>query len=66
MAEICPILMIAVKEPGFISDLEEKQARCFREGCAWYVSSGSQGEGNCAIKILAESCHPVSSKVTYE
>ncbi len=55
MSEICPLLMIAVKESGFISDLEEKQARCLKEDCAWFVSSEEQGKGECAIKILAES-----------
>ena len=55
MSDICPILMIAVKEPGFISDLEEKQARCLKEDCAWFVTSDDQGKGECAIKVLAES-----------
>ena len=55
MSEICPLLMIAVKEPGFISDLEEKQARCLKEDCAWYMSSEVEGKGGCAIKVLAES-----------
>jgi hypothetical protein len=54
MSEICPLLMIAVKEPGFISDLEEKQARCLKEDCAWFVSSADQGKGECAIKALAK------------
>jgi hypothetical protein len=55
MSEICPILMIAIKEPGFISDLEEKQARCLKEECAWFVASEDQGKAGCAIKVLAES-----------
>ena len=52
MSEICPLLMISVKESGFISDLEEKQARCLREDCAWFVSSEIQGKEGCAIKLL--------------
>lgn len=47
--------MIAVKEPGFISDLEEKQSRCLKADCAWFVASEDPGKEGCAIKVLAES-----------
>ena len=62
MSEICPILMIAVKEPGFISDLEEKQARCLKGECAWFVTFEGQGKEGCALKSLAESLHTASLK----
>lgn len=62
MSEICPILMIAVKEHGFISDLEEKQARCLKEECAWFVSFEDDGKAECAIKSLAESLHSSKSR----
>jgi hypothetical protein len=62
MSEICPLLMIAIKEPGFISDLEEKQARCLKGECAWFVSFENQGKEECAIKAMAESLHSVGSK----
>jgi hypothetical protein len=62
MLDICPLLMISVKEPGFISDIEEKQARCLREDCAWFVTFEDQGKEGCAIKALAGSLDSVSSK----
>jgi hypothetical protein len=62
MSDICPLLMIAIKEPGFISDLEEKQARCLKGECAWFVAFDDQGKEQCAIKSLAESLHSVKSK----
>jgi hypothetical protein len=43
MLDICPLLMIAIKEPGFISDIEEKQARCLKGDCAWFVANEDQG-----------------------
>jgi len=55
MPDICPLLMIAVKESGFISDLEEKQARCLRGECAWFVVDEDQGKEGCAIKAMAGS-----------
>jgi len=54
--------MLAVKEPGFISDLEEKQARCLGEDCAWFVSFEEEGKGSCAIVSLAESLRSAKSK----
>lgn len=66
MSEICPLLMIAVKESGFISDLEEKQARCLEEECAWYVVLEELGKGRCAIKALAELNSSVGSKIPTE
>ncbi|MGD8539811.1 MAG: hypothetical protein PVI66_13930 [Candidatus Aminicenantes bacterium] len=66
MSEICPLLMIAVKESGFISDLEEKQARCLKEECAWFVVSEDQGKAGCAIKLLTESLHFEKPKATLE
>ncbi len=64
MSVICPLLMIAVKESGFISDLEEKQARCLREECAWFVALEDQGKEGCAIKALAEYHLSTSSKTS--
>jgi hypothetical protein len=62
MPDICPLLMIAVKEHGFISDLEEKQARCLKGDCAWFVTIEDQGKEGCAIKALAGSLDSASSK----
>lgn len=64
MSDICPLLMIAVKDAGFISDLEEKQARCLREACAWFVAFEDQGKAECAIKSLAQSIYSASSKAS--
>jgi hypothetical protein len=66
MLEICPLLMIAIKEPGFISDLEEKQARCLRAECAWFVVDEAQGKEGCAIKAIAGSLDSVSAKTEIE
>ena len=55
MPNICPLLMIAVKESGFISDLEEKQARCLKGDCAWFVIDEDQGKEGCAIKAMTGS-----------
>lgn len=66
MPEICPLLMISIKEPGFISDMEEKQARCLRGECAWFVVSEDQGKEGCAIKALAGSLPSASSKTEIE
>jgi hypothetical protein len=62
MPDICPLLMIAVKESGFISDLEEKQARCLREECAWFVVDEDQGKEGCAIRAMAGPLKSATSK----
>jgi hypothetical protein len=66
MLDICPLLMIAIKEPGFISDIEEKQARCLRGDCAWFVAFEDPEREECAIKAMAESLHSVSSKTNID
>jgi hypothetical protein len=66
MLDICPLLMIAIKEPGFISDLEEKQARCLRGECAWFVIDEAQGKEGCAIKAIAGALDPVRTETDIE
>lgn len=66
MPDICPLMMIAIKDSGIISDLEERQARCLGEACAWYVSFEDQGKKGCAIKSLAESFHSIDLKTKHE
>jgi hypothetical protein len=58
--------MIAIKEPGFISDLEEKQARCLREECAWFVVLEDQGKEGCAIRAIAGPLPSKSSETETE
>ena len=66
MLDICPLLMIAIKEPGFISDIEEKQARCLRRDCAWFVVDEDQGKEGCAMKAIAGSLELASTKTDIE
>lgn len=66
MLDICPLLMIAIKEPGFISDIEEKQARCLKGDCAWFVANEDQGKEGCAIKALAGYLYSVTSKTNID
>ncbi len=62
MFDICPLMIIAIKESGIISDMEEKQARCLRGNCAWFVSYDDEGKEGCAIKFLADSLHSSNIK----
>ncbi|MBN1224675.1 MAG: hypothetical protein JXB23_15610 [Candidatus Aminicenantes bacterium] len=55
MLDICPLLLIAIKTIGPISEMEEKQARCLRGECAWYVGHSDPEKAGCALKVLSNS-----------
>ncbi len=64
MSDICPLILIAVKEPGFISEIEEKQSRCFRNDCSWFVANEDPDKAGCAIKVLSNSMFSINPKPT--
>jgi len=64
MPDICPLILIAVKETGFITEIEEKQSRCLRNDCAWFVTHEDPDKAGCAIKVLSDSMVSISPKMT--
>ncbi len=66
MPNICPLMLIAVKETGFITEIEEKQARCLGNDCAWFVAHEDPDKAGCAIKVLSNSMVSIDPKTTSE
>ncbi len=64
MPDICPLMLIAVKETGFISEIEEKQSRCLRDDCAWFVTHEDPDKAGCVIKVLSDSMVSINPKTT--
>ena len=64
MSNICPLVLIAVKETGFITEIEEKQSRCLGIDCAWFVSHEDPEKAGCVIKVLSNSMISINPKTT--
>jgi len=64
MPNICPLMVIAVKESGFMTEIEERQARCLEIECAWFVTHEDPDKAGCAIKVLSDSMVSINPKTT--
>jgi len=65
MPNICPLMVIAIKDSGVLSEIEEKQARCLENDCAWYVAHEDPEKAGCAIKVLSNSMISIEPKKTF-
>lgn len=66
MPNICPLMVIAIKDFGVISEIEERQSRCLENDCAWYVAHADPDKAGCAIKVLSNSMVSINPKATFE
>jgi len=66
MPDICPLLLIVIKDSGIISEIEEKQARCLGKDCAWYVEHPDSEKAGCAIKVLSNSMITIKPRSSFE
>ena len=66
MPVICPLMVIAVKESGFMTEIEERQARCLGKDCAWFITHEDPDKSGCAIKVLSDSMVSIIPKATLE
>lgn len=66
MPDICPLLLIVIKDSGIISEIEEKQARCLGKDCAWYVEHADSEKTGCAIKVLSSSMIAIKPRSSFE
>jgi len=66
MSNICPLILIAVKETGFITEIEEKQSRCLGKDCSWFVAHEDLDKAGCAIKVLSDSMVAINPKPALE
>ena len=68
MEEICPLLLIAIKQSeNIITDPEKTWAQCLKKKCAWYAiyeMPGVKGlQKGCAIKKLSDSLKTISINI---
>jgi len=68
MEEICPLLLIAIKQSeNIITDPEKTWAQCLKEKCAWYATYEMPGvkglQKGCAIKKLSDSLKTISINI---
>ncbi len=64
MEEICPLLLIAIKQSeNIITDPEKTWAQCLKEKCAWYVKLESPDVEGCAIRELTHSLKAIHLKM---
>ena len=66
MPNICPLMIIAIKDSGVISEIEEKQSRCLGNDCAWFVAHVDPDKAGCAIKVLSDSMISINPKPRLE
>ena len=64
MPDICPLMVIAIKDSGFFTEIEERQSRCLRHDCAWFVDHEDPDKAGCAIKVLSNSMVAINPKPT--
>ena len=66
MPNICPLMVIAIKDSGVISEIEERQSRCLENDCAWFVAHEDPDKAGCAIKVLSDSMISINPKPPFE
>ena len=64
MPSICPLMVIAIKDSGVISEIEERQSRCLENECAWFVTHEDSEKAGCAIKVLSDSMVSINPKAS--